>query len=156
PRCTATSNCWMVWRTWSSCDTFACLPRVSSTVPRIAIAANANTITVIASTQPQLKFLDADRGLPLSRDGIDCGTADFGGIGAGPAGPGGPGGVGGAPNTSVAGSAAVAMTCVSLASKPGAVNRRSGCGPPGFTSGSLSGSGLITTVSVSGSGGTNG
>src|SRR5208283_2262910 len=142
----------MVCRTCSSSETFECLLRVKSTVPRIAIAANASTITTSASTQPQLNCLDVVSLAP-SRGGIDCGTADLEGT---PICVGGPSGPGGDAKTSVAGSALVAMTAVSLASKPGAVKRRSRCWLSA-ASGSLSGSGLlITTVSVSGSLGTRG
>ena len=58
-------------------------------------------------------------------------------------------------NTSVAGSAVVAITAVSFASKPGAVKRRSRCWASACPSGSSSGL-LITTVSVSVSVGING
>ncbi|COY55866.1 Uncharacterised protein [Mycobacterium tuberculosis] len=114
-------------------------------MPRIAIAANASTITTTASAQPQVR---CRTDVASVRGGIDCGTAVFGGIPVGIR-----GGVVGAWlvwKTSVAASWAVTITWVSLASKPGAVKRRSRCASGCVTAASLS-EVVITTVSVSAS-----
>ena len=130
----ARSKFWMVPRTFSSCEAASRESRVRYNVASTAITASARMMRINAITQPQLRETVAGSRL-LNRPGIACGTAF-------------PGWPACWAMNSVSASPTDGMTSVCPASKPGAVNRRSGVPS---AAGSLA-SVAITSVTASSAG----